>query len=59
MSRRLAFEIGSHLMNHLLNLNVLSAIFGSDGWLAWWQVLLILVLIGLVVMLVIIRKRGQ
>jgi len=46
-------------MNHLLNLNVLSAIFGSDGWLAWWQVLLILVLIGLVVMLVIIRKRGQ
>jgi len=46
-------------MNHLLNLNVLSALFGSDGVFAWWQVLLFLVLIGLIVMLVIIRKRGQ
>ncbi len=47
-------------MNHLLQLNVLSNfLFGADGIFAWWQILLFVVLIGLIVMLVIIRKRGQ
>jgi hypothetical protein len=46
-------------MNHLLNLNVLSALFGSDGIFAWWQVGLFVLLIGLIAMLVVIRKRGQ
>ena len=46
-------------MNHLLNLNVLSALIGSDGYFQWWQVGLFVVLIGLIVTLVVIRKRGQ
>jgi hypothetical protein len=46
-------------MNHLLNLNVVAALIGSDGIFAWWQVGLFVVLIGLIVTLVVIRKRGQ
>jgi len=47
-------------MNHLLNFNVLSNwLFGSDGIFAWWQIVLFIVLIALIVGLVVIRKRGQ
>lgn len=43
-------------MNHAFALNALSAI--SD-YVSWWQWLLVLVLVGLIVLWVFIRKNQQ
>ena len=46
-------------MNHLLNLNVPSALIADIGPFSTLQLILVPVLIGLVVVFFVMRKRGQ
>ncbi len=41
----------------MLNAGILGDIFGSDGIIGWWQILGIIVLIGIIIFYVQYRKK--
>lgn len=41
----------------MLNAGILGALFGEDGIIGWWQILGIIVLIGIIIFYVQYRKK--